>query len=253
MGSLTGKVAVVTGAGQGIGAGIAKDLAAAGAAVVVNHYPGDRDRTRAQQVAEAITLQGGKAIAMVADVTKAVDLSTLFDRTVETFGSLDILVNNAGVYEFGPLAEITERDFHHQFDTNVLGVVLATREAVKRFGRGGGSVVNISSTAVQISQPNQMIYTATKSAVEAITRVLAKELGPANIRVNAVAPGGTETEGGHEHGLIGSPYIDKLISETPLGRLGRPEDVALAVTFLASPEARWVTGEVLLASGGLRP
>jgi 3-oxoacyl-[acyl-carrier protein] reductase len=251
MGTLSGQVAVVTGAAQGIGAGIAKDLAAAGATVVVNYYPGDAER--ADRVVAEIAALGGTAVAVAADVRKPDDLAAMFDRAVNQFGRLDILVNNAGVYEFGPLETVTEHDFHHQFDTNVLGVILATREAVKRFGPDGGSVVNISSTAVQLSQPNQMIYTATKSAVEAITRVLAKELGPRHIRVNAVGPGGTETEGGHSHGLIGSSYLDELVAATPLGRLGQVGDVAPVVTFLASPAAGWVTGEVLLASGGLRP
>jgi 3-oxoacyl-[acyl-carrier protein] reductase len=251
MSTLIGKVAVVTGGAQGIGAGIAKNLAAAGAAITVNYYPGDKER--ADGVVAAIVDAGGKAIAVPADITKASDVQAMFEQTVDTFGSVDILVNNAGVYEFGPIEEVTERDFHYQFDTNVLGVILASKEAVKRFGPEGGSIVNISSTAVQLSQSNQMIYTATKSAVEAVTRVLAKELGPRNIRVNAVSPGATETEGGHSHGLVGSSYVEALVADTPLGRLGQPEDVALAVTFLASPDARWVTGEVITASGGLRP
>ncbi|WP_030178799.1 SDR family NAD(P)-dependent oxidoreductase [Streptomyces sp. NRRL S-813] len=251
MSTLTGKVAVVTGAAQGLGAGFAKNLAAAGAAVVVNHYPGDGER--AATVVAAIEAAGGKAVAVPADVTKESDLQALFDQTVDTFGRVDILVNNAGVYEFGPLEEITERDFHYQFDVNVLAVILATKEAVKRFGPEGGSIVNISTAAAQLSQANLTIYTATKSAVEAITRVLAKELGPKNVRVNAVAPGVTETEGNHSHGLVGSEYVDGLVAQTPLGRLGQPEDIALAVTYLASPEARWVTGEIIVASGGLRP
>ncbi|MBQ0901572.1 SDR family NAD(P)-dependent oxidoreductase [Micromonospora sp. U21] len=251
MGTLTGQVAVVTGAAQGIGAAIATNLAAAGAAVVVNYYPGDTDR--AAHVVTNIEEQGGRAIAIAADVTKAPDVESMFQQVVAEFGSVDILVNNAGVYEFGALERVTERDYRFQFDVNVLGVILATREAVQRFGPNGGSVVNISSTAVHMSQPNLMIYTATKSAVEAITRVLAKELGPRQIRVNAVAPGGTETEGGHEHGLIDSPYIRELVAQTPLARLGQPSDIAGVVTFLAGPEARWLTGEVILTSGGLRP
>ncbi|MCO1596986.1 glucose 1-dehydrogenase [Micromonospora sp. RHAY321] len=251
MGTLTGRVAVVTGAAQGIGAGIARDLAAAGATVVVNYYPGDT--RRAAQVVADIENQGGRAIAIAGDVTSGPDMESMFQQVIAEFGSVDILVNNAGVYEFGALDSVTERDYRFQFDVNVLGVILATREAVKRFGPNGGSVVNISSTAVHLSQPNLMIYTATKSAVEAITRVLAKELGPRQIRVNAVAPGGTETEGGHEHGLVDSPYVKELIAQTPLARLGQPSDIAGVVTFLAGPEARWLTGEVILASGGLRP
>ncbi|WP_432044092.1 SDR family NAD(P)-dependent oxidoreductase [Streptomyces cadmiisoli] len=251
MNTLTGKVAVVTGAAQGLGAGFAKNLATAGAAVVVNYFPGDGER--AAKVVASIEEAGGRAIAFPADVTKESDLRALFDETIRTFGSLDILVNNAGVYEFGPLDEVTEQDFHYQFNTNVLGVLLASKEAAKRFGPGGGSIVNISTAAAQLFQPNLSIYTATKSAVEAVTRVLAKELGAKNIRVNAVAPGVTETEGSHAQGLVGSAYIDSLVADTPLHRLGQPEDVALAVTFLASEEARWVTGEVIVASGGLRP
>jgi 3-oxoacyl-[acyl-carrier protein] reductase len=248
---LAGQVAVVTGAAQGIGAGIATDLARAGASVVVNYYPGDE--ARAEKVVAAIAEQGGIAIAVAADITKAADVERLFDRVVGELGPVDILVNNAGVYEFGALADVTERDFHFQFDVNVLGLILTTKEAVKRFGPGGGSVVNISSTAVHLSQPNLMIYTATKSAVEAVTRVLAKELAPLRVRVNAVAPGGTETEGGQSHGLIDSPYLKDLIAQTPLGRLGQPGDIAGVVTFLAGPGAAWVTGEIILASGGLRP
>ncbi|MER7741870.1 glucose 1-dehydrogenase [Streptomyces sp. NPDC096538] len=251
MNTLADKVAVVTGAAQGLGAAFAKNLAAEGAAVVVNYYPGDKERAAA--VVAAIEDAGGRAIALPADVTKESDLRTLFDETVRAFGAVDILVNNAGVYAFGPLEETTEEDFRRQFDTNVLGVLLASKEAVKHFGRDGGSIVNISTAAAQLIQPNLSVYTATKSAVEAVTRVLAKELGPKNIRVNAVAPGVTETEGSHSQGLVGSAYIDSLVADTPLGRLGQPEDVALAVTFLASPQARWVTGEVIVASGGLRP
>lgn len=251
MGSLIDRVAIVTGAAQGIGAGIAKDLAAEGAAVVVNHYPGDEER--AKQVVRAIEEHRGTAIAVAADVTKSSDVAIMFDLAVTQFGKVDILVNNAGVYEFGALSDLTERDYHAQFDVNVLGVLLATREAVKRFGPAGGTVVNISSTAVHMSQADLTIYTGTKAAVEAFTRVWAKELGSRNVRVNAVAPGATETEGGHDHGLIGSPYLANLISMTPLGRLGKPADIAKIVTFLAGPQSEWLTGEVVLASGGLRP
>jgi 3-oxoacyl-[acyl-carrier protein] reductase len=249
MSSLAGKVAVVTGASKGIGAGIAKGLAAAGAAVVINYAT---SREGADRVVAEITAKGGKAIAVRGDVSKAADVQRLFDETKKTFGSLDVLVNNAGVYQFGPLESVTEEEFHREFNTNVLGLILATREAVKHFGAKGGSVINIGSTATRTAPPMSVVYTATKGAVDAITHVLAKELAPKKIRVNAINPGGVETEGAHALGIIGSDFERHLVAQTPLGRLGQPEDIAPIAVFLASADSGWLTGEILLASGGMR-
>jgi 3-oxoacyl-[acyl-carrier protein] reductase len=251
MGVLTGRAAIVTGAEQGLGSDLAKELATAGAAVAVHYRPGNKEQAAA--VTTAISAAGGKAIAVGADVAVATDVRRMFDQVAEQFGALDILVNNTDVRTFGSLGEVTEEDFHHQFSTNVLGVILAAKEAAGRFGPDGGSIINISSAAADPYEPNLLIYTATKSAVEAVTRVLTKELGPRNIRVNAVAPGPIETEGGHSQGLVDSSYVDALISQTPLGRLGQPKEIATVVAFLASWHAQWVTGEVILASGGPRP
>jgi 3-oxoacyl-[acyl-carrier protein] reductase len=249
MGELTGKVAVVTGASKGIGAGIAKALAKAGAAIVVN-YASSKDG--AERVVQEIKQSGGKAIAVRGDVAKAGDVKLLFEETKKAFGSLDILVNNAGVYEFAPLEAVTEQEFHREFNTNVLGLILATREAVKYFGPGGGSVINVGSTASSLTPPNTVVYTATKGAVDAVTGVLAKELGPKKIRVNSVNPGGVETEGTHRIGMIGSDFQKQMVAQTPLGRFGQPEDIAPVAVFLASDASAWLTGEVLRASGGLR-
>jgi 3-oxoacyl-[acyl-carrier protein] reductase len=249
MGELTGKVAVVTGASKGIGAGIAKALAKAGAAIVVN-YASSKDG--AERVVQEIKQSGGKAIAVRGDVAKASDVKLLFEETKKAFGSLDILVNNAGVYEFAPLEAVTEQEFHREFNTNVLGLILATREAVKYFGPGGGSVINVGSTASSLTPPNTVVYTATKGAVDAVTGVLAKELGPKKIRVNSVNPGGVETEGTHRIGMIGSDFQKQMVAQTPLGRFGQPEDIAPVAVFLASDASAWLTGEVLRASGGLR-
>jgi 3-oxoacyl-[acyl-carrier protein] reductase len=249
MSSLAGKVAVVTGASKGIGAGIAKGLAAAGAAVVVNYAT---SREGADRVVAEITGKGGKAIAVRGDVSKAADVQRLFEETKKTFGSPDVLVNNAGVYQFGPLESVTEEEFHREFNTNVLGLILATREAVKHFGAEGGSVINIGSAATRTTPPMSVVYTATKGAVDAITHVLAKELGPKKIRVNAINPGGVETEGAHALGIIGSDFERHLVAQTPLGRLGQPEDIAPIAVFLASADSGWLTGEILLASGGMR-
>jgi 3-oxoacyl-[acyl-carrier protein] reductase len=246
---LTGKVAVVTGASKGIGAGIAKHLAAEGAAVVVNYAS---SKEGADQVIDEITKRGGKAIAVQADVAKKKDVERLFAETKKAFGRLDILINNAGVYQFAPLEEVTENEFHREFNTNVLGLILATQEAVKHFGAEGGSVINIGSSATELTPPTTVVYTATKGAVDMITRVLAKELGPRKIRVNSINPGGVETEGFHTLGMPGSDFEKQMIAQTPLGRIGQPHDIAPAVAFLASSDSAWITGERLLVAGGLR-
>jgi len=245
---LTGKVAIVTGASKGIGAGIAKEFAAAGAAVVVN-YAASRDG--ADSVVAAIVAGGGKAIAVQGDVSKADDVRRLFAATKEAFGALDVLVNNAGVFQFDPLEAVTEGEFHREFDTNVLGVLLATQEALKHFKPAGGSVINISSIVSTNPVANSVVYSATKGAVDTITRALAKELGERRIRVNAIAPGGVETEGVHRMGIIGSDFQKNMIAQTPLGRFGQPDDIARVALFLASDDAAWVTGERITASGGL--
>jgi len=249
MGELTGKVAIVTGASKGIGAGIARALGKAGAAVAVN-YASSKDG--AERVAKEITQNGGKAIAVQGDVAKAGDVRRLFEETKKVFGSLDILVNNAGVYEFAPLESVTEQEFHREFNTNVLGMILATQEAVKYFGSRGGSVINVGSVASSLTLPNTVVYSATKGAVDAVTRVLAKELGPKKIRVNSINPGGVETEGTHRIGVVGSDFEKQMVAQTPLGRFGQPEDIAPVAVFLASEASGWLTGEVLRASGGLR-
>jgi 3-oxoacyl-[acyl-carrier protein] reductase len=249
MSELKNKVAVVTGASKGIGAGIAKSLAAEGAAVVVNY---SSSKEGADRVVAEITKKGGKAIAVQGDVSKAADVQRLFKETKKAFGSLDVLVNNAGVYKFEPLEAVTEDEFHRQFNTNVLGLLLATREAVKYFGPEGGSVINIGSLASRLTPPQSSVYSATKGAVDAVTAVLAKELGPRKIRVNSINPGGVETEGFHAMGVIGSDFQKQMVAATPLGRFGRPEDIAPVAVFLASQNSGWLTGETLLASGGYR-
>jgi 3-oxoacyl-[acyl-carrier protein] reductase len=249
MSKLKGKVAVITGASKGIGAGIAKGLAAEGASVVVNY---SSSKEGADRVVGEITGKGGKAIAVQGDVSKAADVQRIFAETKKAFGRLDVLVNNAGVYEFTPLEEITEEKFHRLFNTNVLGLLLATKEAAKYFGAEGGSVINIGSTASQITPPTSAVYTATKGAVDAITHVLAKELGPRKIRVNSINPGMVETEGVHTAGFIGSDFQKAMEAQTPLGRIGQPQDIAPVAIFLASGDSGWLTGETLLASGGLR-
>jgi 3-oxoacyl-[acyl-carrier protein] reductase len=249
MGKLTGKVAVVTGASKGIGAGIAKGLAAEGASVVVNYAS---SKEGADKVVAEITGKGGKAIAVQGDVAKAAQVKQLFAETKKKFGRLDVLVNNAGVYQFAPLDEITEDQFHRQFDTNVLGLLLATQEAAKHFGAEGGSVINIGSVASQSTPPASAVYTATKGAVDAVTHVLAKELGPKKIRVNSINPGMVETEGFHAAGISGSDFQKQVEALTPLGRIGQPEDITPIAVFLASADSGWLTGELLLASGGQR-
>jgi 3-oxoacyl-[acyl-carrier protein] reductase len=249
MSKLTGKVAVVTGASKGIGAGIAKALAAAGAAVVVNYAS---SKEGAEKVVAEIAAKGGKAVAVQADVAKASDVQRLFTETKKAFGPLNVLVNNAGIYQFGPLESVTESEFHRQFNTNVLGLLLTTQEAAKHFGAEGGSVINIGSIASRTTPPMSAIYSATKGAVDAITRVLAKELASRKIRVNGINPGAVETEGFHAAGITGSEFEKQMIAQTPLGRLGQPEDIAPVALFLASADSGWLTGEVLIASGGMR-
>ena len=245
---LNGKVAVVTGASKGIGAGIAKYLAAEGASVVVNYAS---SREGAEQVVNEITKEGGKAIAVQGDVAKSKDVEHLFAETKKAFGRLDILVNNAGVYEFAPLAEATEDQLQRHFSINVFGLILATREALKYFDAEGGSVINIGSTITSLAPPETVVYAATKGAVDTITHVLAKELGPKKIRVNSINPGVVETEGIHALGLLASDFNKQAIAQTPLGRIGQPGDIAPAVGFLASPDSGWITGEILQVAGGL--
>jgi 3-oxoacyl-[acyl-carrier protein] reductase len=249
MSKLKRKVAVVTGASKGIGAGIAKGLAAEGAAVVVNYATSKAD---ADRVVSEIVREGGQAIAVQGDVSKAPDVKRLFAETKRAFGRLDVLVNNAGVYQFASLGEITEEQFHRQFNTNVLGLILATQEAAKLFGPEGGSIINIGSTVSSLTPPATAVYTATKGAVDAVTHVLAKELGPKKIRVNSINPGIVETEGTHALGVIGSDFQKQLEAQTPLGGIGQPKDIAPIAVFLASTESGWLTGETMLASGGLR-
>jgi 3-oxoacyl-[acyl-carrier protein] reductase len=246
---LVGKVAVVTGASKGIGAAIARQLAAEGASVVVNYAS---SKTGADKVISEITAQGGKAIAVQADVAKKPDIDRLFAETKKVFGRLDILVNNAGIYEFAPLDQVTEEHFHKQFNLNVLGLILTTQEAVKQFSPAGGNIINISSLVSTLAPPNGSVYSATKAAVDAVTGSLAKELGPRNIRVNAVRPGLVETEGTHTAGFATGDFSKQFEAETPLGRIGRPQDIASAVVFLASPDSSWITGETLLVAGGHR-
>ena len=249
MSKLENKVAIVTGASKGIGASIAKHLAAEGAAVVVNYASSKKG---ADQVVAEITRTGGRAIAVQADVADQADIVRLFAEARAAFGRLDILVNNAGIYEFSPLDGVTEAHFHKQFDVNVLGLLLASKEAVKYFDATGGSIVNVSSGASTLTPPNTSVYSATKAAVDAITRSLAKELGPRNIRVNAINPGMVETEGVHAAGFMESDLRKGLEAQTPLGRIGQPQDIAPAAVFLASGDAGWITGETLLVGGGLR-
>jgi len=244
---LTGKVAVVTGASKGIGASIAKHLAAEGAAVVVNY---SSSKSGAERVVSEITKNGGKAVAVQADVANKPDIDRLFATTKAAFGKVDVLVNNAGIYEFSPLENVTEEHFHKQFNLNVLGLLLTTQEAVKHFGANGGSIVNISSVVSTLGVPAAAVYSGTKGAVDAITRSLAKELGPRNIRVNAINPGMVETEGLNSAGVGESDMRKQVEAQTPLGRIGQPQDIATAAVFFASPDSAWLTGETLSISGG---
>ena len=248
MGKLTGKVAVVTGASKGIGAAIAKSLAAEGAAVIVNYASG---KAGADAVVSAITAAGGKALAVRADVSKATDAQGLIDAAIKNFGRLDTLVNNSGVYEFSPIESFTEEQFHKIFNINVLGLLLTTRAAVPHLGEGA-SIINIGSVVSSLTPPNSAVYTGTKGAVDAISGVLAKELGVRKIRVNSINPGMVETEGVHAAGFIGSDFEKGAVAQTPLGRIGQVDDIAGVATFLASNESKWVTGELVRVGGGLR-
>jgi len=247
--NLEGKVAVVTGASKGIGAAIALHLAKAGAAVVVNY---SSSKEGADRVVGEITGNGGRAVAVQANVAKEADIRRLFAETKKAFGRLDVLVNNAGIYEFAPLENVTPEHFHKMFDLNVLGLLLATKEAAQHFGPSGGSVINISSVAATSAPATCSVYSATKAAVDAVTKSLAKELGPRKIRVNSINPGMVETEGVHAAGLAQSDFRKQIEAQTPLGRIGQPKDVAPAAVFLASSDSEWITGETLYIAGGYR-
>ena len=248
MSKLKGKVAVVTGASKGIGAAIAKALAAEGASVVVNYAS---SKAGADTVVAAITAANGKAVAVRGDVSKPAEAQGIIDAAIQNYGRLDILVNNSGVYEFAPLEAFTEEIFHRLFNINVLGLLLTTQAAVQHLSEGA-SIINIGSVASRITPPNSVVYTGTKGAVDAITGVLSRELGPKKIRVNSINPGVVETEGTHSGGVIGSDFEKAAIAQTPLGRIGQPGDIASIAVFLASEDSAWLTGEQLLATGGLR-
>jgi 3-oxoacyl-[acyl-carrier protein] reductase len=248
MGKLGGKVALVTGASKGIGAGIALSLANEGAAVAVNYHS---DRAGADRVVEKIKVAGGKAITVQGNVTSSEEIDRFFNETEKQLGNVDILVNNAGVFVWLPLQDVNEKEFHRQFDTNVLGLLLASKRAAKQFGEKGGCIINIGSVASTLTPPTASIYAATKCAVDGITRVLAKELGPRNIRVNSINPGVIDTEGARAMDAY-EQVANAMKTLTPLGRTGMPEDIGLIAAFLASDEARWLTGEIILGSGGLR-
>ena len=246
---LVGKVAVVTGASKGIGASIARALAEEGASVVVNYSSSKQD---AERVVAEITARGGKAIFVQADVSKPAHIERLFSEARRSFGRLDILVNNAGMYEFSPLEGVTEEHFHKHFNVNVLGLLFTTKEAVKQMGPEGGSIINIGSVASSMRLPNSAVYSASKAAVEAITGVLAKELGPRKIRVNSISPGVIETEGSRAGGFVGTDFQKTVEAQAPLGRVGQPDDIAPTAVYLASSDSKYMTGETLLVSGGLR-
>jgi len=248
MNRLENKVAIITGASKGIGASIAKYFAAEGAKVVVNYAS---SKAGADEVVKAITDNGGTAIAVQGDVSKEADVIRLFEETKNTFGTADILVNNAGVYQYFPIEELTAELFHQHFNINVLGSLLTIREAVKLFGDKGGHIINISSGVSEMPMTNGSVYSATKAALDAITKSLSKELGAKNIRVNSILPGSVETEGTHSTGITGSDFEKVLIANTPLGRMGQPEDIAKVAVFLASDEAAWITGEKISVSGGI--
>jgi 3-oxoacyl-[acyl-carrier protein] reductase len=248
---LSGKVAVVTGASKGIGAAVARHLAAEGAAVVVNYAS---SKAGADKVVAEITGDGGRAVAVQADVSKPADVKRLFAEAKKAFGRLDVLVNNAGIYEFAPLEGVTPEHFHKHFDLNVLGLLLATQEAVKQFGPAGGSVINVSSVVATSALPNASVYSATKAAVDAVTRSLAKELGPRQVRVNSINPGMVESEGTRSAGITASEsdFRRQFEAQAPLGRIGQPQDIGPAAVFLASDESGWITGEALYVAGGFR-
>lgn len=246
---LSGKVALVTGASKGIGASIALHLAAAGASVVVNY---SSSREGADRIAGEIVGNGGKAIAIQANLAREADVQRLFTDAKKAFGKIDILVNNAGVYEFSPIEGVTSEHFHRQFDLNVLGLLFASQQAAKQFGDAGGSIINISSAVSTAALPNASVYSATKAAVDAITRSLASELGPRKIRVNSVNPGLVETEGTHAQGIPDGEFRKDFESKTALGRIGQPADIAPTVVFLASDDSAWTTGQILNISGGFR-
>ena len=248
MNKLTNKIAIVTGASHGIGAAIAKGLAEAGASVVVNYMSSPEG---ADQTVAAITAKGGKALAIQGDVSKAADVKRLFEETKNAFGAPSVLVNNAGIVRFEPVEAVTEAEFHREYNINVLGPLLTTQEAIKHFPETGGSIINISSVASKNPAANSSLSSSTKGALDTLTLALAKELGPKNIRVNTVAPGGTETEGAHRLGFIGGEFEKMVAAATPLGRFGQPNDIAPVVVFLASDDSAWLTGERISASGGL--
>jgi 3-oxoacyl-[acyl-carrier protein] reductase len=248
MSKLTGKVAIVTGASKGIGSAIAKSLASEGASVIVNYAS---SKAGADAVVRAITNTGGKAVAVRGDVSKATDAQGLIDAAIKNFGRLDILVNNSGVYEFSPIDSFTEEQFHKIFNTNVLGLLLITQAALPHLGEGA-SIINIGSVVSSLTPPNSTVYSGTKGAVDAISGVLAKELGVRKIRVNSINPGMVETEGLHAGGFIGSDLEKETVAQTPLGRIGQVADVASVATFLASNDAKWITGELVRVAGGLR-
>ncbi|WP_413292348.1 SDR family NAD(P)-dependent oxidoreductase [Bdellovibrio sp. HCB185ZH] len=249
MKKLNGKVAVVTGASKGIGAAIAKEYAANGASVVVNYSSSKED---ADKVVKEIIANDGKAIAVQGSVANADDVKRIFEETKKVFGKLDVLVNNAGVYKFTSIEEVTEEEFHRQFNTNVLGILLSTKEAVKYFTKDGGSIINVSSVVSTSPMPGTAIYAATKGAVDTMTIGLARELAGRKIRVNNIAPGGVETEGSKTLGMIGSDMEKNIVAQTPLGRIGQPQDIAKIALFLASDDSGWITGERIQGAGGLR-
>jgi 3-oxoacyl-[acyl-carrier protein] reductase len=247
MGRLAGKVAVVTGASKGIGASIAEHLAAEGAKVIVNY---SSSKESAEKVVASIKAKGGDAIAVQANVAKEDEIQKLFTETKKAYGKLDVLVNNAGLYEFAPLESVTTDHFHKQFDLNVLGLLLTTREALKLIGPEGGSIINIGSIVGPMPSPTGAVYSASKAAVDAITIALSKELGPRKVRVNSLNPGMVETEGLHSTGIAGSDFRKVVESQTPLGRIGQPQDIGRAAVFFASDDAGWVTGQIVIAAGG---
>ncbi|RKR11507.1 3-oxoacyl-[acyl-carrier protein] reductase [Flavobacterium sp. 90] len=249
LGKLNGKVALITGASKGIGAGIAKAYANQGATVIVNYASSKYD---ADKVVEEIIANGGKAIAIQGNVEKSADVKRIFEEIVKSFGKLDILVNNAGIYKFAGIDDITEESFHNMFNINVLGSVLTIQQAVKLFGDKGGVIINTGSIVSTLDMPTTLIYTQTKYAVDAMTRILAKELGPKNIRINSINPGLIETEGSHSSGVMNGDAEKWHVSETPLGRVGKPEDIAKVAVFLASEDSNWITGETIAVSGGQR-